>query len=287
MKFKIIYTLFITVLVASLFLGNSNGRADGNGQGNTGAPGDETLSNGSPRTCQTCHGSGNIQVTLDIEVLDGGSPITAYKPGQTYDVNFVVNHVGGPAPDGYGFQAVALIDSNDSDVDGWSAPASNVKIATASNTGRSYAEQNGVGNNGTFSVKWTAPTEGAGSVTFYSCGNGVNGNGGTGGDGADCATLQLTEDETNSISTIADARILTFPNPAIDQISVTVEGMKVIENTVLNVYNASGQLLHTESRITPMQNWQTTIDVAHYQAGIYFVQIQQTSGILTKRFVKK
>ena len=69
MKFKFIYTFFFLILCSVLFIASKNGRAFDQGKGNTGAPGDETNSNGSAKTCQSCHNtSSSIQVTLDIEV---------------------------------------------------------------------------------------------------------------------------------------------------------------------------------------------------------------------------
>lgn len=287
MKIKIIYLFFILATGFTLFLSNSSGRADSANWGNTGAPGDQTLANGSPRVCQSCHGNGTIQVDMDIELMNNGVPVQAYMPGQTYDVTVSVNHVGGPSPSGYGFQILSLVDNNESDVDGWSNPGSNVKIATASNTGRSYAEQNGVSSSSTFSFSWTAPDAGSGGVTFYSCGTGVNANGTSGGDGAACTTLQLAEDTgVNTTDVAAIAKLNIAPNPSHGMLNIGIENLQ-LEDFTIEISNASGQSMHIEQLNTRANRLQKTMDISQYPSGIYFLQLYNDDAILSKRFIKQ
>lgn len=175
---------FGLAFLAFVFSSSSGGRASAAGSGNTGAPGEST-------TCVTCHGGGNFNVGLSINIYNQGTitPITTYSPGQTYSMEVTISNSG--LPGGFGFQMVALNASN-SNAGSWLSPSSNTQIATLGN-GRSYAEHNGISGTNTFMVDWTAPTTGTGSVTFYSAGNAVNGTGSTAGDGAATSSLMITE----------------------------------------------------------------------------------------------
>ena len=116
MKLRIVYLTFSLAFLTFLSLSNSGGRAASQNWGNTGAPGDQTLGNGTSRTCQSCHATGDIQVTLDMEVLDiDNNPITAYTPNEIYTAKVKIIHANGPVPAGYGFQIVSLFDKDDSD----------------------------------------------------------------------------------------------------------------------------------------------------------------------------
>jgi type IX secretion system substrate protein/Reeler domain-containing protein len=224
MKFKFIYTVFSLSLLALVFMSNENGRADSQGKGNTGAPGDETVG-ATPRTCVSCHNSSTtIQMTLGIEVLDAsGTSIDKYTPGQTYRVR-VTNEVASGNPMGYGFQVVCLEapeGENGANEATFSNPASNVKIAIASSNGRQYAEHNGMSDTNVFEVDWTAPELGTGPVTFYSCGNAVNDNNMNSGDGAACNVLELAEDTSSSTFEIqSGVKIFLYPNPVQDEMKV-------------------------------------------------------------------
>ncbi len=288
MKFRMIYTLFVAALGITLFLGNSNGRADGANWGNTGAPGDETLSSGASRTCQTCHGTGQTQVSLDIEVRDGsGELVTAYVPNETYNVSVIINHADGPMPAGYGFQMVSLINSDDSDVNAWSNPSTNTKIATASNTGRSYAEHNGVSVTNTFEVEWTAPAVGSGDVTFYSSGNGVNENGTTGGDGADTNSLTLAEDTDTGINGVySAANLIVAPNPTQGFTNIN---LKDVANTsfTLDLLSVNGQLLSSRKIQVDHNNFQYQLPLNDLSNGIYFIRLANENGVLTERILKQ
>ena len=189
-----------------LLMSNSGGRATTQNWGNTGAPGDQEQSPGVAWTCQTCH-NGPIQTTIMIEVFEAGTSmaVTDYLPGVTYDVKVTVDDVNNDAA-GYGFQIVSLIDDDESDVNGWSNPGTGVQIATAGETGRSYAEQAGTQDLGTFDVQWTAPAEGSGNVTFYAAGTAVNRAQGNSGDGGANTSVTLEEN-------VVSCLLYTSPSP--------------------------------------------------------------------------
>jgi hypothetical protein len=213
----------VVIAILSILYANSGGRASTMGQGNTGAPGDETFL-GVPRTCQSCHNSTAIQVTLDIEFMDTlGMSLEFYRPGENYLVRVRINPEVGE-PRAYGFQMVSLMDRDTSDVASWNDVAENVKIAMAFN-GRFYAEHAGPSESNEFLVGWQAPEEGSGSVTFYSAGNGVNRNGDNSGDGAAVSTLTVQEEVSTSAAEILSGRSGIYPNPASDHVIFSEEGM--------------------------------------------------------------
>jgi len=275
MKINTLFTILGLLFLSFLFMSNQFGRAAGQNWGNTGAPGDQTLNNGQSRTCISCHGTGAIMVTLDIELLDSEGEIVAneYEPGVTYDVVVRLNHVSGPTPVTHGFQLIALDDATDTEINTWSEPANNVKFSFANNTSRTYPEQNSASVANTFNMKWTAPEAGTGSITFYSCGNGVNGNGGTSGDGAACGTLSLNEGEPSSTNNITHTfKTNLFPNPANDSINLEVDVVKSGEYKI-NIVNAYGKIISEQFTDFHTGTNQIKLNVTDFTAGIYFLEI--------------
>jgi hypothetical protein len=284
MKLKFIYTLFVLLSATVIFWGSSGGRADSAQQGNTGAPGDASS------TCMNCHNGGPLQVSLNINVLDAsGSSIasTGYTPGETYDVEVSLDATAG-TPAGYGFQLLALNGEegeNAPQATDWSNPESNVKISTVNSTGRVYAEHNGVQNNNVFRVSWTAPTEGP--VTFYSCGNGINGNGATSGDGAGCNTLTIQENQASSTTTpLALTELTLFPNPALSNLQLSLFSEYNEPATVVVTDMTGKQQLLQNLNLTNGENL-FELDVQPLPAGHYFLNVQSAKGSLVKSFVKK
>lgn len=284
MKFTFLYTLLAMLFTAFLFLSNSGGRAAVANEGNTGAPGDNAFNN---RTCQTCHNSAAIQVALNISALDlDGNPVDAYQPGETYRLRVNVNAAVG-SPLGYGFQLVSLLNNGQSPVNSWSNPAGNVKLSTPSN-GRQYAEHASVGANNTFEADWTAPAAGAGAVTFYAAGNGVNLNGNTSGDGAAQTSFQLPEagpvaaEERKLASITFDA----VPNPATDlvQLRFDLPGAQTLSIALLNL---QGQTLVQEEHTLAQGQHNLPLHLNQFPAGIYLLQLKTSSGIQTLRLLKQ
>lgn len=288
MKIRILYIFFGVALLAFFQLSNSAGRAAGPGRGNTGAPGDETLTNGNPRTCVTCHASSaTTQVSLSMVVKDAnGDPISGYSPGDTYDVELTVNLDAGTAS-AYGFQMLSLIDASEASTDSWSDPGSNTQIATASN-GRDYAEHAGPSNTNVFNVKWTAPLPGAGPITFYAAGNAVNENGTTSGDGANLTNMSLAEGFTLSTDDIAagleSARIV--PNPVKDQLNIEL-GLTQTDRYTFTLFQTDGREIWTAQESLQSGDALYNRSVTELDAGLYYIQIEQGAFQKTIAFIKQ
>ena len=220
MKLRLTYTLFLALLAAAVFMGNKNGRASTPpGAGNTGAPGDEALPNGTAIVCSSCHtpgGNNPVSSNTVISVLDSaGNAVTQYQPGKLYTARVTVNTLTGN-PLRWGFQMIALRDAGNTDLDGFSdINPNNYKLATVNATGRTYAEHSNSSTTNIFNVRWTAPAAGTGNITFYAAGNAVNNDGLNTGDGSSVASLKLTESSTTSAQNPDAVRIglKIWPNP--------------------------------------------------------------------------
>lgn len=275
MKLRLIYFLFFGILCTIALLGNKNGRASTPpGAGNTGAPGDETAG-GQPVVCNSCHTGSSITSTLAINVLDSaGDTVTQYVPGQQYTARVTVVAVTGN-PQGYGFQMIALKDTGNIDLDGFTDQnPNNYKIATVNSTGRTYAEHDNVSTPNTFNVKWTAPPAGTGSVTFYAAGNAVNKNGLNSGDGASFSSLKLTEGSSSSTQNPGADRIAlqVWPNPAAAEANISMN-LQHAGKYHLAVFNSSGQLAWEMSQQLAAGDNSLIIPTASWGAGVYFASL--------------
>lgn len=289
MKFRIIYSLLSALALALLFMGNSGGRAATGMWGSTGAPGDQEAAPGVAWTCQNCHG-GAIEMTMDIEVFEVGTStaITEYVAGTTYDVKVTLNHMGGDAPAGYGFQMVSLIDADESDVAGWSNPSGSVQISTATMTpGRSYVEQDGISVSNEFNVQWTAPAEGSGDVTFYAAGIGADGDGTQMADGGAKATLPLQEMLVgiNDVFDL-DVRLKVYPNPVTTYLNMEINS-EFSGEVLAEIIDMQGRIVETRTiDLTSGQN-EVRFETDNLNVGTYLVRLNKDNKILTTQFVKK
>lgn len=269
------YLLLFTIVLTGaglLFQSNASGPAS-NGNRATGAPGDGTA-------CTTCHTGGAFgTISIDLSIKDtGGTEVTEYMPGATYDLTVTVNESMG-SPSGYGFSMIGLFDSDDSNVGGWSNESSNAQLSTSA--GRNYVEHDGASATNEFSVDWTAPSEGSGSVSFYIGANAVNLNGGNTEDNAALTSVSIAEmagDTNDSIPAGISEDIVSqlglFPNPAIG--SVQLRGFD--RGDAYSIWSANGELVSQDI----IEN--TQIDVQDLPSGYYFIRKEATSAVLP--FVK-
>lgn len=287
MKIRL-FLLFMLAMVGLLTLpGNKNGRASQSGKGNTGAPGDETL-NGAPYTCTGCHNDGAFNPVVFISILDtGGVAITHYTPGKLYTARVSIN-AAGAGLSGYGFQMIALRDTGNIDLDGFSdVNPNNYKIATINN-GRTYAEHANVSASNTFNVRWTAPPAGTGSVTFYAAGNAVNGNSNSNGDGAATSSLKLLEEITLSSGepgTPTGPALRVRPNPvsAFAQLELSLPTAGKYQ---LTVFDPAGQLVWSSESNMPAGNSTYQIPTELWQAGAYFLSLKGANNSQSVKILK-
>ena len=287
MKAKFLYATFSLLALAVIIIGSSQGRAASAGMGNTGAPGD-TMNGNQPWVCATCHIGSNATVAISIDVQDmGGNSVTQYEGGQTYRVVVALDNDDMNLTR-YGFQMVSLLDSDDGDVAGWSNPSNNAKIATASSTGRSYAEHKGPSSTSTFEVDWTAPDMGSGSVTMYVAGNAVNQNGDPSGDTGDNTSLQLSESGGASVDRLTSLGISDFsmyPNPVQSDLNVSLTAARG-NDFELSVLNIAGQIVYYTSWNVTNGNNRERLELADIPKGRYYLKIEKDNKLAAFPFVK-
>lgn len=284
MKNQILYTAFALLFAVCLFQSNSSGRANAAGSGNTGAPGDASS------TCITCHGtSASIQVDLSIEATNAdGVGVTQYEPEATYTFKVTLDPQMGN-PSAYGFQMLSLnapLDMDGDAINSWVNASANASIVEISATNRTYVEHSNPSSSNEFTVDWVAPSEGAGVVTFYACGNGVNFNGSTSGDNADCATFVFEEAVVSSTQDLAKAFDLSVaPNPARDFIQLTTN-LTPSNNYQVEIYNLNGQLMQQQLSPFSAGEQNATIPVSSLTGGIYIIRVSNGREAANLKFVK-
>lgn len=284
MKTRLTLSLFSLLVVLFILPGNRTGRASFSGNGNTGAPGDQT-EGGSPFTCMNCHDDNAFNPSVSVSVLDSANnAVTHYRPGRLYTAQVTIAATGAA---GYGFQMIALRDTGNIDLDGFTdINPNNYKLSTINN-GRTYAEHPTMSVSNTFNVRWTAPVTGTGSVTFYAAGNAVNNNNGSSGDGAAITSLKLFEEITLSSDESPDDQLglRVFPNPVADAANLYID---VLKNTPAQMaaYDLSGNVVWVSQTALQAGNNRLHIPTAHWPAGTYLLQVKGVNMVRTVKILK-
>ena len=292
MKIRLAYTISFGILLLIVSLGNKNGRASTfPGYGNTGAPGDEALPNGTPIVCNNCHTPSNpdpISSSTTIVVLDSNNDtITKYVPGTQYTARVTVKTLTGN-PLRWGFQMIALKDADTTDLDGFSdMNPNNYKVVTVNSTGRTYAEHDNVSMTNIFNVKWTAPVVGTGNITFYAAGNAVNNNGLSIGDGPSFSNLKLTEGSASSTQNPDAEKIAlqVWPNPASSEVNLSAI-LPQADNYRLALHDLSGRLVWESNRALPAGENLLQIPLTGFDAGVYFATLSGAGIAANVKVVK-
>ena len=74
--------------------------------------------------------------------------------------------------------------------------------------------------------------------------------------------------------------IVISPNPTTGELQVTSDRLQVTSVEIFDIYGRSILSL------TPLISRKTTINIAHLQAGIYFVKLTTEKGVITKKIIK-
>jgi hypothetical protein len=177
----------------TLNLSYPSGGALGYGAGLSGASWDN-----SGITCNSCHSGGTYNPTTTLTLLSGTTAVTQYTPGVTYTLQMKITSATGTPK--YAFCMMSAKTTLHTNINTWGTCPSG--SANHSVTSRNYIEQTSAraatGTSPTsyftYSIPWTGPAAGSGSITIFAEGMAVNGTGGTDGDSpAAGVSLNVTE----------------------------------------------------------------------------------------------
>ena len=238
----------------------------------TGSPGGKTGSPGDGgHNCTDCHAGTAIQSDLLIyspELLSSG-----YAPGQTYDM-FVVGY--DPDAAKYGFEATAE-DGNNNKTGTFTAGVGglNQTILNGSAITHTALGITPIADTGTvWMFQWTAPTESAGDITFYTAVNAVNGNGNINGDQVYTSNFMVSP-QTGLAENSKKLSWSVYPNPGNGVVSFnnTSEG----QSEILTIVNLAGQTVWSQQIDSQTQS----LDLNNLEKGVYFIRF----GNGTQRFI--
>ena len=253
MKLRFIYFLFIAGLLSLVLQSRSSGAAAVLGQDRTGSP----LSSG---TCSACHGGSSSSMTTVISLKNAqGNAVSSYMAGQSYTLEVAIT---GSSAGKYATQAVVLDASNAGKGTMGTPTSSNTKVTTLS--GRQYLEHSSLqsATNGSYSVPWTAPSSGSGTLSIYAVGMASNGNSGTSGDPVKTATLTLTESVGTSIS---------YPSNGVYCAGSVSTVTPVITGTTGGIFSSSSTLVtvNTSTGVVDIANaaLDTTVTITYTYTG--------------------
>ncbi|MFA5327437.1 MAG: T9SS type A sorting domain-containing protein [Prolixibacteraceae bacterium] len=77
---------------------------------------------------------------------------------------------------------------------------------------------------------------------------------------------------------LSSGEIEFFPNPATNQLNVTIQAKNDIKNMILKAYNSSGKLVYTQQYSVGSNRFQANIDVSNFIPGLYLFGLEPEKG---------
>lgn len=243
----------------------------------TGAPGDGT--------CVQCHAGsvmagGNQNI---LKVFEGGSEVTAYMPGVTYQVSLSL--ATGNVKEGFG--STVLLSNNTAAGEFPGTGLTGTQVTTSS--GRHYVTHRvGSSNEGNISWDWdwTAPSTESGPVTFYVASNKANGNNASSGDQIFVSqhVIQSTLDVKNEFWN--DLQFNAGFSAVTNSLSISFSAL-INDNVFISLVDLSGKTVFSKqlgySKIGMNKHTvQLDDDLNH---GTYIVQFFLGNQVTTKKVV--
>lgn len=256
MKLKI----FTLIVFSFILLSNKGGR----NQPSVAAPGD------GPATCGQCHGGGNFDPQVTVQLKDEDDNIVnKYVSGTTYTLEVKGSVPAGQTPAGYGFQLVVLDTLENNQAGEFVSYGDNVRNNVVKE--RNYIMQSAPRADGTFTAEWTAPETNTGALNVYVSILAINGNNNTNGDRVFTTSVLIDESILSNTSNPSAEEWNVSPNPTSGYLNLSMESES------LRIYDFSGKEVY-------FTNFKSKhIDITHLNSGIYFIQ---TPGQKAKKIIK-
>jgi len=249
----------------------------------TGAPGEvNCTTSGCHETYAVNSGPGSVSIIPQVG-------FTNYTPGQTYTISISVTQ---SSITRFGFQMVALkdkdstntgtfstIDGSRNQIEPGYGNLSNRRYVTY--TFKSTNASSTPGNN-TWSFKWTAPTTGEGSITFYAAGLAANNDGMDMGDYCYTTSYKINSNTTQISEN--EFSISTFPNPIKDKINVNYT-LPESSNVTIDLVDLQGEIV--ENLFASLQDkgdYKLMLPLANrYKGGVYFIHFERDNKLTIKK----
>ena len=244
-----------------------------------------------------CHNaSATPGIAISILLDSAGTMVNTYRPGMSYRIIVTGVNASVDTLPKYGYQLSAISGTAGAsgtqagtftDLPSMSA-VSTVGVFSLLGSTASIGST-GTGTTGamdTFSVGWTAPAAGSGTVTMYAVLCAANGNATAGNEDkwnkvSNAFTEMSTVGMNNIVSTIA---INVFPNPVLNDLHVQVNNAEGTYSICL--YDMNGRLM--EHQVVDTQNLQCSVlPMAQYPMGIYQLIVSKNGAYTSLSVVKQ
>ncbi len=274
-KLKVLNLFFflLTLLISVGIYKTGFAKEDGAPSGNTGSPGDG----------QTCaHVDCHTGTAIDRDNLIATSvPITGYLSTETYLITVSIVEEGITK---FGFSA------SPQDIEGDKKGEIEVinTLQTKETGGGKYITHTLSGTAGVDSKTWIfnwTPEESTGDVTFYVAINASNNEDNASGDKIYTSSITISEDSTNFPLTLEELNKIKF-----DLVSPVGNDLILFVATQVNsamqimIYDINGKLISYNNY--SVSNGTFNIPVNLLNKGLYFAEVSNEKGKLTKQFIK-
>ena len=271
--------LVTTLLIAAriIFSSDSNGPGFSQGTDRTGSPLGDSF-------CADCHSSGRYSTSLQVEMLDGTTPVTSYTPNKKYTLQVKVV-AGSGTPAGYGYQTTVLQSGTNNQAGTLGPATTGQRVITLG--GRQYAEHTRVSVSNVFQMAWTAPASGTGNINVYAAGLAANGSGSS-GDGAAKNALALTEATSTALPSAKKlpVSIKVYPNPVIESALLEINGALKTNRLWVELIDAQGRKVQKQQLQYSGQNAQIKLDFQDLPHGNYWARVSDGERLQTVSIAK-
>ncbi len=267
MKKKIIFFVFVTVLVTALThsFNNATSNASGAPAAKTGSPGDGS-------TCKDCHSGSSV--TAQTGWITSDIPSSGYVPGSTYTITATatVSNITK-----FGFE-ISPQNSSGTVLGTMMCTNSTETKLISTNKYITHKSAGTTATNGskTWSFSWTAPTKGSGDVTFYGAFLAANANGDDSGDKVHTSTLTVSEEVTTTIAEMNNTihNVNVYPNPIHNEFSVFYS-LEKSEKISIQLLDINGRIVSPfiEATRTSGEHTENFYLNNSINIGIYFLKI--------------
>lgn len=235
--------------------------------GKTGSPGDEGA------TCHQCHSS--FDVIAQADWITTNIPVGGYVPGETYEITATGTFEGAVT---FGFELTA-----EDNIGKKKGTFTLIDEASTQLTNNSTAVTHTISgitptnDSKTWTMNWTAPTDGFGDITFYAAFNAGNGGEGTNGDQIFTTSHTVIESTVGIGDDLLASKIRAYPNPATNFVNIDVP-----KDAEIRVVDLLGHQVFTKQNT----NRSERIDLSQLEQGVYFLQVMHENDAATMRIVK-
>jgi hypothetical protein len=92
--------------------------------------------------------------------------------------------------------------------------------------------------------------------------------------------------ETNTTGTVLNAELNVYPNPAVNDVTISLNGVEAGQMARISIMDLAGKVIMTSNQVVEGNNFNTNLNIGQLSKGNYIINVTTATSSMTSKLIK-